>query len=62
MLSGYIIDVDYFEEYCLITEKMFVLLYSCYYMPASVHKVLLHAVDVIRLAPLSISISINVGI
>jgi hypothetical protein len=37
MSSGYTINVDYFEEYCLITAKMFVSLYPWYYMPRSVH-------------------------
>lgn len=54
MASGHAINVDYFEEYCLITAKMFVSLYPWYYMPASVHKVLLHGAAVIRFAPLPI--------
>lgn len=54
MASGMTINIDYFEEYCLKTAKMFVTLYPWYYMPASVHKVLLHGADVIRFAPLPI--------
>lgn len=53
--SGHKINIDFFEEYCLKTAKMFVSLYQWYYMPASVHKVLLHGADVIRFEPLPIS-------
>lgn len=56
MASGHTINIDYFEEYCLITAKMFVSLYPWYYMPASVHKVLLHGADVIRFSDLPIGI------
>ena len=56
MASGSTINVDHFEEYCLVTAKMFVSLYPWYYMPASVHKVLLHSADVILFAPLPIGI------
>jgi len=38
MASGHTINIDYFEEYCLITAKMFESLYPWYYMPASVYK------------------------
>ncbi|KAE9522337.1 hypothetical protein AGLY_017283 [Aphis glycines] len=33
MASGMTINIDYFEEYCLKTAKMFVTLYPWYYMP-----------------------------
>ena len=54
MASGIKINIYNFEEYCLKTAKMFVTLYPWYYMPSSVHKVLIHGADVIRFAPLPI--------
>lgn len=54
MASGYTINIEYFKEYCLKTANMFVTLYPWYYMPASVHKVLIHGADVIRFAPVPI--------
>ncbi|XP_050531573.1 uncharacterized protein LOC126900122, partial [Daktulosphaira vitifoliae] len=52
--SGYTINIEAFEKYCINTAKVFVSLYPWYYMPASVHKILLHGADVIRFSPLPI--------
>ncbi|XP_028146043.1 uncharacterized protein LOC126891809 [Diabrotica virgifera virgifera] len=51
---GYAIDVRAFEEYCLETAKLYVAKYSWYYMPSSVHKILLHGAIVIKEAILPI--------
>ncbi|XP_050535632.1 uncharacterized protein LOC126902423 [Daktulosphaira vitifoliae] len=52
--SGYIINIKAFEEYYFLTAKLFVSLYPWYYMPASVHKILLHGALIIQYAPLPI--------
>ncbi|XP_050539131.1 uncharacterized protein LOC126904272 [Daktulosphaira vitifoliae] len=52
--SGYIINIKAFEEYCFLTAKLFVSLYPWYYMPASVHTILLHDAHIIQYAPLPI--------
>ncbi|XP_050525962.1 uncharacterized protein LOC126896864 [Daktulosphaira vitifoliae] len=52
--SGYTINIKAFEEYCFLTAKLFVSLYPWYYMPASVHKILLHGAHIIQYAPLPI--------
>ncbi|XP_022163625.1 uncharacterized protein LOC111029082 [Myzus persicae] len=54
MASGYEINTDAFETYGIQTAKLFVELYPWYYMPTSVHKILLHEADVIRHAILPI--------
>jgi len=41
MASGYAINIDSFREYALQTAKMFVSEYPWYYMPSSVHRILL---------------------
>lgn len=46
--SGYEINIENFNNYSYETAKLFVDLYGWYYMPASVHKVLLHGGEVIR--------------
>ncbi|EFN73410.1 hypothetical protein EAG_03299, partial [Camponotus floridanus] len=40
--SGYEINREEFETYTLDTAKLYVQLYNWYYMPASVHKLLIH--------------------
>lgn len=52
--SGYKIDVIKFKEYALTTAKLYVSLYSWYYMPPSVHKVLIHGSAIIESASLPI--------
>lgn len=54
--SGYEIDVNAFEVYSLETAQRFVQLYPWFYMPASIHKILIHGTDVIRHALLPIGI------
>ena len=52
--SGYDINLELFEKFCINTAKLFVNLYPWYYMPTSVHKVLIHAKEVIEKAILPI--------
>lgn len=56
--SGYNIDADKFDNYATQTANLFVNLYPWYYMPVSIHKLLIHGADVIRhaLVPLGILI------
>lgn len=48
--SGREINPITFDEYALATATLFVHLYPWYYMPASVHKILIHGADVIKFA------------
>lgn len=48
------IDVEKFEAFCLKTANRFVELYEWYYMPNSVHKILIHGGQIIRGAPVPI--------
>lgn len=41
------IDIPKFKEYMYNTAVRYVILYSWYYMPASLHKILLHGADII---------------
>ena len=52
--SGYDINLELFEKFRINTAKLFVNLYPWYYMPTSVHKVLIHAKEVIEKAILPI--------
>lgn len=54
MASGYKINPDKFNTYALDTAKELIKAYPWYYLPASVHKVLLHGSDVIKHALVSI--------
>ena len=47
MASSLAIDTDKFHQYATETARLFVDLYPWYYMPATVHKVLLHGADII---------------
>lgn len=51
---GYTIDVDAFNQYALQTAKLYVEKYPWYYMPASVHKILIHGAIIIKEALLPI--------
>ena len=42
------IDVEKYAQYAMETAQLFVTLYPWYYMPASVHKLLVHGADVIE--------------
>lgn len=52
--SKYAIKYEEFNKYCLETAEKYVQLYEWYYMPPSVHKILIHGADVIRHALLPI--------
>lgn len=45
---GYEIDIKKFENYSLQTARKFVELYPWYYMPTSVHKILIHGSKIIE--------------
>lgn len=47
MASGCKIDVIAFDKYCIETARLLVSLYPWYYLPASIHKVLIHGSAVI---------------
>lgn len=42
------VDVEKFREYCATTARRYVDHYAWYYMPSSVHKLLLHGADIIE--------------
>lgn len=52
--SGFEIDTNAFNSYATETARKFVEIYPWYYMPASVHKVLLHGTEIISKALLPI--------
>lgn len=56
LASGYEIDPIKFSEFTASTAADYVKLYNWYYMPASVHKILIHGADIIR------SLSIPIGL
>ena len=52
--SGFDIDDEKFKDYCVNTAHLFVALYPWYYMPTSVHKVLIHGAENVKYALLPI--------
>jgi hypothetical protein len=52
--SGYRVNATVFDNYAKETAKLFVSLYAWYYMPASVHKVLIHGSAIVSAALLPI--------
>jgi hypothetical protein len=54
MASGYNINEVAFKKYGIETAKYFVALYLWFYMPSSIHKILIHGAQVIRHAILPI--------
>ncbi|KAJ4425626.1 hypothetical protein ANN_27822 [Periplaneta americana] len=54
LLSGYAIDVDNFQVYTLETARKYVNRYPWYYMPTTVHKILIHSPHIISSALLPI--------
>ena len=54
LASGYEIDAVKFHQYALETAQLYVDLYSWYFMPPTVHKVLMHGGDIIMSSFLSI--------
>lgn len=51
---GYTVNVEAFRSYIRTTAEKYVHLYSWYYMPSSVHKLLIHGADIIEAAVLPI--------
>ncbi|CAI6358177.1 unnamed protein product [Macrosiphum euphorbiae] len=54
MASGHEVNIPKFELYTKDTAKLFISLYPWYYIPSSVHKILIHGADVINAALLPI--------
>lgn len=52
--SGHIINQERFKEYTLETAHQFIQFYPWYYMPTSVHKLLIHGTEIIASSLLSI--------
>lgn len=46
--SGYDVNIEQFEKYAEETRELYLSLYSWYYMPVTLHKILFHAGDIIR--------------
>lgn len=46
--SGMMIDPENFGEYAIETARIYVSNYDWYYMPSSVHKILIHGENVIK--------------
>lgn len=47
MASGYKVNTDEFRIYCMQTAEIYVDRYPWFYMPSSVHKILIHGADII---------------
>lgn len=47
LASGYEVNTDAFRSYALETAELFVDTYPWYYMPSSVHRILIHGADII---------------
>jgi hypothetical protein len=54
MNSGRPINVAQFKEYTLETAKLYVSLYPWFYMPSTIHKVLMHGAAIVESAILPI--------
>lgn len=54
MSGGWPIDLDKFRNYCMETYTLYVDLYNWFYMPQSVHKVLMHGADIMAEFPLPV--------
>lgn len=48
MACGYSVNIDAFSIYCLETAEIFIDKYPWYYMPSSIHKILIHGADIIK--------------
>ena len=46
--SGVMINAESFGSYAVETARIYVTNYGCYYMPSSVHKILLHGENIIK--------------
>lgn len=51
---GFEVNVEAFEKFCLDTAQLYVDEYKWYYMPQSVHKILIHGGSIIKAAELPI--------
>jgi hypothetical protein len=47
---GFAVNAAAFDDYAMDTARLFMSLYGWYFMPASVHKILLHGSDIISAA------------
>jgi hypothetical protein len=54
MSSDNEVNVLEFEMYTIDTAKLFISLYPWFFMPSSVHKILIHGADIINAALLPI--------
>uniref|UniRef100_A0A6P7GKW0 Uncharacterized protein LOC114338051 n=1 Tax=Diabrotica virgifera virgifera TaxID=50390 RepID=A0A6P7GKW0_DIAVI len=54
MSSGYEINPEMFAEYCKRTATLYIDLYPWYYMPASLHRILIHGPEIIKVVPLPV--------
>lgn len=54
LASGYDINIEKFNSLTQDTKKLYLSLYSWYYMPVTVHKLLVHSVDIVQSALLPI--------
>ena len=52
--NGHHINLEAFEKYTIDSRKLYLKHYSWYYMPVTVHKILIHSVEVIKHALLPI--------
>lgn len=52
--SGYDINTDEFKKYAAETKVLYLTLYPWYYMPVTVHKILVHSADIIECTQLPI--------
>lgn len=48
LTSGLLIDTKKFKDFVEDTLKLYINLYEWYYMPTSIHKVLVHGADIIK--------------
>ena len=48
LASGYEINITEFEKYAKETKELYLNLYSWYYLPVTVHKILVHASEIIK--------------
>ncbi|KAI8122473.1 hypothetical protein CVS40_6740 [Lucilia cuprina] len=56
MACGYTVNTEAFRIYALENAKIFVAEYPWFYMPPSIHKILLHGADIIKNVSLPIGI------
>lgn len=52
--SGYGINTEALEQYCYETAKLYVQKYNWFYMPQSVHKILIHSTQLVKEAVLPV--------